>query len=153
MNRNLHSYWFKANQRDDVKDKDAAANALLEYLQASELAEDLVFEIDGCDYSIDGKVNPEYGTIYQTDYIYSEVEKAAVQFKDTYNFKLDEDDEEDHSNKLTSAWVNGCLVHTWHARTLDPDEYDNATTDAIVQFLKEQGHDDIANVVENRFKD
>ena len=85
MDRNLHSYWFKANQRDDVKDKDAAANALLEYLQASELAEDLVFEIDGRDYSIDGKVNPEYGTIYQTDYIYSEVEKAAVQFKDTYN--------------------------------------------------------------------
>lgn len=26
MDRNLHSYWFKASQKDGVKDKEAAAN-------------------------------------------------------------------------------------------------------------------------------
>lgn len=152
MDRNLYSYWFKASQRDGVKDKEAAANALLKYLRATELAEDLVFEIDSRDYSISGEVNPEYSTIYQTDYIYSEVEKAAVLFKDTYDFRLDENDEEDHSNKLVSVWADGSLVSALHARTLDPDKYDDKTTDAIVWFLKEQGHDNIADAVKKRFK-
>lgn len=146
MIRNQFSYWFTATLPDGVPNRDTLIAILVNACQQSPLSDCMVFEAtsDG----ISGEVNPKAGTIEEDSSILNDVALIAAAHP-LFDIEFQECDEDDKSNRTTTKYHDG--VQTWQgcARTLEPDEYDRPTVDAICDYLDSAGHASAAALIRN----
>lgn len=151
MIRDQYSYWLTASPSKDPT-LQISLDVLLNDLNHSDLAipnGPLVFDTDG--QTIKGEVNPDYGTV-QEDSDLKDIVKAFSRAYPDYEFTFEEIDEDDHSEGCITKFVAGNKTYEGYKRTLEPDEYDKATINAITDYLNAHGWPDAAAAVHAKFK-
>ena len=133
--RPQYSYWLVARHKDPG-DPSKGLDGLLAALKRTGMSMPdgpMSFRIE--DGEIRGEVDPREGSTERTAEIAEGVQVIAQAFPD-YVFELQELNEEDHSEKAYSTFRDGKLESRKFARTLDPDEIDRATLDAVKDKLR-----------------
>lgn len=146
MVRDQFSYWFTATLPDGVPNRDTLIAILVNACRQSPLSDCMVFEVtsDG----VSGEVNPKAGTIEEDSSILNDVALIAAAHP-LFDIEFRACNEDDKSEIATTKYHDGVQIWQGCARTLEPDEYDLTTVNAICDYLDSAGHASAAALIRN----
>lgn len=133
------SYWLAAEPM--IKDTGISAKdceELLNALNTSALARPegpMVFEIQ--EGAVKGEVDPDEGTTPRDGDLAKCIMAVSAAFP-KYQFVFDEYNEENAADKKRTVFASGAVVSESYARTLYPEELDQATLNAVVHLIQDR---------------